>query len=102
LKLILQQNQKEERCKELLDNYSERPRVYRNTLIFLCPIDAERTNFESFLKRKLAKRIYRKLFGVCASVDVIIETPDKFNELKDKWFLVYSEIAKFGRVIYEK
>ena len=35
-------------------------------------------------------------------MDVIIETPDKFNELKDKWFLVYSEIAKFGREIYEK
>lgn len=53
-------------------------------------------------RRKLAKRIYRKLFGVGASVDVIIETPDEFNELKDKWFLVYSEIAKFGREIYEK
>jgi predicted nucleotidyltransferase len=53
-------------------------------------------------RRKLAQRIYRKLFGVGASVDVIIETPDKFNELNDKWFLVYSEIAKFGRVVYEK
>jgi predicted nucleotidyltransferase len=53
-------------------------------------------------RRKLAQRIYRKLFGVGASVDVIVETPEKFNELKDKWFLVYSEIAKFGRVMYEK
>jgi len=35
-------------------------------------------------------------------VDVFIETPDKFNELKDKWFLDYSEIAKFGRGVYEK
>lgn len=53
-------------------------------------------------KTKLAKRIYRKLFGVGVSVDVIVETPEKFNELKDKWFLVYNEIAKSGRVVYEK
>jgi predicted nucleotidyltransferase len=53
-------------------------------------------------KRKFAQKIYRKLFGVGASVDIIVETPEKFNELKDKWFLIYSEIAKFGRVVYEK
>jgi len=53
-------------------------------------------------KRKLAQKIYHKLFGVGASVDVIVETPDRFNKLKDKWFLIYSEIARFGRVVYEK
>ncbi|MFQ5824190.1 MAG: nucleotidyltransferase domain-containing protein [bacterium] len=51
---------------------------------------------------ELTKKIYRKLFGVGASVDVIVETPDKFDHLKDKWFLIYREIAKFGRVVYEK
>ena len=39
-------------------------------------------------RRELAKRIYSKLFGVGASVDVIVETPERFGELKDKWFLV--------------
>ena len=53
-------------------------------------------------KRKLAQKIYHKLFGVGASVDVIVETPEKFNELKDKWFLVYGEIAKSGSIMYEK
>ncbi|MBU0600690.1 nucleotidyltransferase domain-containing protein [bacterium] len=53
-------------------------------------------------RRVLEKRIYRRLFGVGAAVDVIIETPEKFKELKDKWFLVHSEIAKFGRVVYER
>lgn len=52
--------------------------------------------------RELARKIYHKLFGVGASVDVIVETPEKFNELKDKRFLVYYEIAKFGKVVYEK
>lgn len=53
-------------------------------------------------KRKLAQKIYSELFGVGASVDVIVETPQKFDELKDKWFLVYSEVEKFGSVVYEK
>ena len=53
-------------------------------------------------RRKLARRIYRKLFGTGAAVDVIVETPEKFEELKDKWFLVHSDIAGSGRVIYEK
>lgn len=53
-------------------------------------------------RRKIAQKIYRKLFGIGASVDVIVETPEKFDELKNKWFLVYSKIAKFGRIVYEK
>ncbi|MDI6735052.1 MAG: nucleotidyltransferase domain-containing protein [bacterium] len=53
-------------------------------------------------RRGLEKRIYRRLFGVGVAVDVIVETPEKFEELKDKWFLIYNEIAKFGRVIYER
>lgn len=53
-------------------------------------------------RRRLEKRIYRRLFGVGAAVDVIVETPEKFEELKDKWFLIHSEIAKFGRVVYER
>ncbi|MEW5936886.1 MAG: nucleotidyltransferase domain-containing protein [Candidatus Thermoplasmatota archaeon] len=53
-------------------------------------------------RRKLAQRLYRKLFGVGASVDIIVETPKRFDEMKDKWFLVYSEVAKHGEVVYEK
>lgn len=52
-------------------------------------------------KRKLAQRIYLKL-DVDVSVDIIVETPKRYNQLKDNPFLIYSEIAKYGRVIYEK
>ena len=55
-----------------------------------------------FHKRKLRKKIYSKLFGVGASVDIIIETPEKFSELKSKSFLIYAEVEKHGEVIYEK
>ncbi|MBU1261641.1 nucleotidyltransferase domain-containing protein [bacterium] len=53
-------------------------------------------------RRQISQRIYRRLFGVGVPVDIIVETPERFNDLKDKWFLVYSEIAKFGEVVYEK
>ena len=53
-------------------------------------------------KRKLRKRIYSKLFGVGASVDILLETHEKFNELKTKSFLIFAEVEKEGLVIYEK
>lgn len=63
----------------------------------ICVLKKDVTN-----RRKLAQKIYHELFGVGASVDVIVETPERFNGLKDKWFLVYGEIAKTGSVLYEK
>ena len=51
---------------------------------------------------KVTQKIYHALFGVGVAVDVIVETPGKFNALKNKWFLVYREIARSGVVIYEK
>jgi len=60
LKLIVQENQFRERCQEFLENYGERPRVYCNTLLFLCPMDSERKSFEDFLKKKLAWQLIEK------------------------------------------
>ena len=53
-------------------------------------------------RRKLAQRIYKLLYGVGVPVDVIVETPERFDELKDDPFLVYNEIAKDGKVLYER
>lgn len=52
LKLIIQRDR--DKCKEFLENCGERPRIYRNTLIFLCPMESERINFEASLKKKIA------------------------------------------------
>jgi len=49
-------------------------------------------------KREFEERIYYKLFGVGAAVDVIVEATEKFDNLEYKWFLIYSEIAKSGRI----
>ncbi|MBA7520317.1 hypothetical protein ES705_12410 [subsurface metagenome] len=58
LKLVIQRNR--DRCNEFLENCGERPRVYRNTLIFLSSLESERINFERFLKRKLAWQLIEK------------------------------------------
>jgi len=53
-------------------------------------------------RRKFAQRIYRLLYGTGLATDVIVETPRRFEQLKSNPYLVYSEIARHGRVIYEK
>jgi len=53
MKLIILNKQDKDSCKGMLANYGNRPRVYRNTLIFFTPIESERSKFEDFLKRKL-------------------------------------------------
>ncbi len=93
LKLILQKSQKEENCKELLENYGERPRVDRNTLIFLCPMDSERINFESFLKRKLAWQL------VEADENLSL-TPEQKKEVKAKTKKTEIEAKEHLRNLY--
>ncbi len=53
-------------------------------------------------RRTLAKQIYRLLYDIDVPVDVIVETPERFDQLKDNRFLIYKEIAKHGQVIYER
>jgi predicted nucleotidyltransferase len=53
-------------------------------------------------RRTLAKQIYRLLYDLGAPVDVIVETPERFDRLKDNRFMIYKEIAKHGQVIYER
>ena len=53
-------------------------------------------------RRKLAQKLYVSLCDVSIPIDVIVQTPERFDELKNQSFLVYKEIAKDGVVIYEK
>jgi hypothetical protein len=53
-------------------------------------------------RRNLAKQIYRLLYDLDVPVDVIVETPERFDQLKDNRFLLYKEIARHGQVIYER
>jgi uncharacterized protein len=52
-------------------------------------------------RRSLAQKIYRKL-DILASVDIIVNTPSQYNEIKKSPFLIYYDIDKNGIVLYEK
>ena len=52
-------------------------------------------------RRKAAQKIYLSL-NINASVDIIVETPERFDILKENPFMIYYEIAKSGRLIYER
>ncbi|MFA4859965.1 nucleotidyltransferase domain-containing protein [Methanoregula sp.] len=53
-------------------------------------------------RRELAMKLYGDLYGVGVPVDIIVETPETFAELRDNPFLIYHDIAQQGRIIYEK
>ncbi|MDI6739113.1 MAG: nucleotidyltransferase domain-containing protein [Candidatus Edwardsbacteria bacterium] len=53
-------------------------------------------------RRKLAQDIYKLLGGCRIAMDVIVETPERFSKLKENSYLIYREIDRYGKVIYEK
>ncbi|MGE5605911.1 MAG: nucleotidyltransferase domain-containing protein [Bacteroidota bacterium] len=53
-------------------------------------------------KRKTAQEIYKALLTLGLPVDIIVETPENFSELKANPFLIYGNIADNGEVLYEK
>ncbi|MDO8722925.1 MAG: nucleotidyltransferase domain-containing protein [Syntrophales bacterium] len=55
-----------------------------------------------FHKRKLAQQIYRSLHGIGAPVDIIVETPEKLEELKSNPYMIYKDIVEQGSVLYDK
>ncbi|MFN3699010.1 MAG: AAA family ATPase, partial [Dictyoglomus sp.] len=52
LKLIILKDK--EKSREIFENCGDRPRVHRNTLIFLSPLESKKIDFYNFLKRKIA------------------------------------------------
>ncbi|HRG76435.1 MAG TPA: hypothetical protein PLX69_17885 [Leptospiraceae bacterium] len=48
------------------------------------------------------QEVYKLLYGSGLSVDVIVETPERFLELKDNPYLIYQQIETKGRSLYDK
>ena len=51
-------------------------------------------------RRKTAQRIYRKLVGVGAPIDIIVATPGDMRKYKDKVGTIYPTILREGKVVY--
>jgi len=91
LKLIVLRN-----CdlkKEFLENCGERPRVYKNTLVFLCPLDDERTSFENSIKRNLAWQLIE-------NDKTLHLTDDQKKELKERVKKSEEELREAIRSLY--
>jgi predicted nucleotidyltransferase len=53
-------------------------------------------------RRTMARTLYRALYGVGVPVELIVDTPATLRKYKDNPHLIYHEIARDGKIIYEK
>ena len=53
-------------------------------------------------RRTIARTLYRALYGVGVPVELIVDTPDTLKKYKDNKHLIYCEISRYGKMIYEK
>ena len=53
-------------------------------------------------KRALAQEIYLNFDNIGAPVDIIVADLEQYELKKDDPYLIYSEVAKSGKVVYEK
>jgi uncharacterized protein len=53
-------------------------------------------------RRKLSMKLYQQLWDVGAPVDILVETPDSYNKNKTNPHLIYHEIDRTGKILYEK
>ena len=93
MKLVIFNKQDIDNCKKMLANYGNRPRVYRNTLIFFTPIESERSKFEDFLKRKLGWQFIDQ-------DKTLTLTPEQKKEVRDQIKRPESEARDNIRELY--
>ncbi|GLI53725.1 ATP-binding protein [Thermodesulfovibrio yellowstonii] len=86
---------RENGMKEIYDNYGDRPRIYKNTLIFLASEPSERVRFENELKKFLAwKNIERD-----SSLSI---TDEQRKEIKERLKQAEDNIRTLLRNLYRK
>ena len=81
------------RFEEFLENYGERPRVFRNTMIFLSPLESERHVFNDHIKGKIAWELVLK--------DPLIKlNQDQKKEIEDKIKTAEKDSKEYVRNLY--
>ena len=53
-------------------------------------------------QRSLTQKIYLSFKNIGTPIDVIVADLDKYEQLKTDPYLIYSEAARNGRMVYEK
>jgi len=94
LKLVILKNLN--KCKELLENYSDRPRIYRNTMFFLCADDSVQITFENFIKKIISLRLIQNDHKVRLTEKQKKELKDKLVDADES---VRGELRKYYRML---
>lgn len=96
-KLVILPSNDKDFVNEILNNYGDNPRVNKNTLFFLTPMESERYAFESWLRRKIAwEGILRdKSLNLTHAQKKEVEKNVKEHEKEER-----DELRKFYRVVY--
>jgi len=88
---------KERPDKEFLENCGESPRVYRNTLIFLCTDDGQKESFHNFLRKLIATKEIESDKSLNLSHRQREEITRKLKELERR---EYEELRKYYRKLF--
>ncbi len=54
----------------------------------------------NYSRRKLAMKLHRRFFGIPASVDVLVATPEMLEKYKTVPALIYFHILREGHTVY--
>ena len=97
LKLIIMENNNPAMLREFIETYGERPRVYRNTMIFLCPLEGEKSKFLDMLRKKLAWEEIEKDKNLELTPDQKERVKNNIKTLNEK---IIESIKSAYRIIY--
>lgn len=97
LKLVILQAQDLDFAKKILNNYGENPRINKNTLFFLTPMENERINFETWLRKKLAWESIAKDKSLNLTPTQKTEVEKNVKEFKKD---ERNQLRRFYRLVY--
>ena len=84
LKLVILRSFDRGTIDSILKRKGQAPRVYRNTLFFLCPLESERAGFEANLKRKMAYEAIAEDSGLNLTDEQKREVKNALKRLEDE------------------
>ncbi len=84
-------------AKEFIEKYGEQPRIYKNTVIFLCPDPSQEDAFYSFLRKLLALKSIEKNKSLNLTDAQKKEVKSKLKSYEER---SYEELRKFYRKLF--
>ncbi|MCP5102507.1 MAG: ATP-binding protein [bacterium] len=96
LKLIILENEDKTAMQEILTQKGQTPRVYRNTILFLYPLEIEKINLEETLRQKIAYTNIDKATHLKLSPE---QTQTVKNQLKNLQLSLNQSIHRSYRIV---